>query len=405
MTTFAAKRRTQGADLRSFRPSDVDPHPNVHGVLLSDEIIFYSEQHNLIRPFNRENLKPAGYELTVGNEYFLSGSFFELDAGDDDKRTVTIPPFDVAILKTTEIVCMPTYLIARWNIRVRHAYSGLLWVGGPQVDPGYVGHLFCPIYNLSDKPVTLQVGDPIALMDFVKTTPFDKSKPDSELKRYVWPPKRMFLEDYGISDLRSALFTRAGQKLVEFEDQIKSLEARFINFTQISFAIFALVIALIALTSRANAESIALSAAFWGATTITLSFAAILIALFSYARGRVGRLVFEQYGMVFAGRAKTAANFLRRAWWLAVVICFLFAGTAGVGLYYLIEPFLRDFRQQHVLTKSDLDGLQSSMFKDIRELSDHLRQVEGQRVVTSEDLERLRREFDQKILSLRPSDK
>jgi deoxycytidine triphosphate deaminase len=240
MPSHSQKRHAERLELRSTPPSETDPHPNVTGVLLSDEIIYYADNHNLIRPFNRDNLKPAGYELTIGDEYYSSGAFFELDASDPDKQTIRIPPFDVAVLKTTEIICMPRYMIARWNIRVKHAYSGLLWVGGPQVDAGYVGHLFCPIYNLSDKPVTLHVGDPIAVIDFIKTTHFDPAKPETELKRYPWPPKRLFLEDYGIDDLRSALFTTAGQKLAEFEEQIKNLESRFIVFTQLSFAIFAL---------------------------------------------------------------------------------------------------------------------------------------------------------------------
>jgi deoxycytidine triphosphate deaminase len=153
MPSHSQKRHAERLELRSTPPSETDPHPNVTGVLLSDEIIYYADNHNLIRPFNRDNLKPAGYELTIGDEYYSSGAFFELDASDPDKQTIRIPPFDVAVLKTTEIICMPRYMIARWNIRVKHAYSGLLWVGGPQVDAGYVGHLFCPIYNLSDKPV------------------------------------------------------------------------------------------------------------------------------------------------------------------------------------------------------------------------------------------------------------
>ena len=52
---------------------------------------------------------------------------------------------------------MPRFLIGRWNIRVTVAYKGLLWVGGPQVDPGWVGHLFCPIYNLSDQEVNFKL--------------------------------------------------------------------------------------------------------------------------------------------------------------------------------------------------------------------------------------------------------
>ena len=256
MPSLSEKRHTQAEYLRSIRPSEVDPHDTSHGVLLSDEIVFYVNQCSLIAPFNSENLKPAGYELTIGDEYFINGAFLELETDNNDKNKIVIPPFEVAILKTTEVLRLPRYMIARWNIRVRHAYSGVLWLGGPQVDPGYVGHLFCPIYNLSDKEVTLRAGEPLALIDFTKTTPFDPHKPESELKRYNFPPKRLFLEDYDVGGLKSALFTRAGLKLVEFDEQIKNLESRFITFTQLSFTIFALVIAMIALVSRSNADSI-----------------------------------------------------------------------------------------------------------------------------------------------------
>jgi deoxycytidine triphosphate deaminase len=403
MPTLSEKRRAQARHLSQLLPSEVDPHPNVTGVLLSDEIIFYAGSHNLIDPFSRDNLKPAGYELTIGDEYYKSGAFLELDPENDEKNTVVIPPFEVAVLKTAEILCLPRYMIARWNIRVRHAYSGLLWVGGPQVDPGYVGHLFCPIYNLSDKTVTLHVGEAIALIDFVKTTPFRQEAPPSELKRYGHPPKRSFLEDYGIEDLRSALFTRAGEKLVEFEEQIKSLETRFVVFTQISFAIFALVIALVALVSRVNVESISLSAAFFGAATIAISVAAFLIAAFSYVRGRVGRLVYEQYGRAMGDRAQSALRYLRRWWWLGVITSLMVAVLGGWGLYLAVEPTFRDLRQGHVITKTDLDLVQRSTSSDLQNLTDRLGRIEQKRNATVDDLERLRQELDQKILAIRPS--
>jgi deoxycytidine triphosphate deaminase len=232
MPSLSKKRR----DLlsRFHPPSEHDPHPSKLGVLLSDEIQFYAEHHNLIWPFHRENLKPAAYELTLGDEYFLNGEYRSLGS---DNTTVRIPPFEVAVLKTAEILCLPRYIIGRWNIKVRHAYSGLLWVGGPQVDPGWVGHLFCPIYNLSDKPVTLRIGDQIAVIDFVKTTPFDETKSKAELLRYRYPPIRNIMQDFQIDGLRSALFTTAGQKLKDFEEAITTMTTRFTIFTQISFAI------------------------------------------------------------------------------------------------------------------------------------------------------------------------
>jgi len=381
MPSLSEKRRAQAEYLRSIAPSEQDPHETNRGVLLSDEIIFYAENCNLIAPFNRANLKPAGYELTVGDEYFINGTFLELDTEKNDKSKIVIPPFEVAILKTTEILRIPRYMIARWNIRVRHAYSGLLWVGGPQVDPGYVGHLFCPIYNLSDREVTLRAGEPLALIDFAKTTPFDPNKPESELRRYNFPPKRSFLEDYDVGGLKSALFTRAGQKLVEFDEQIKTLESRFITFTQLSFTIFALVIALIALMSRVNADSISLSTAFFGAITVGLSIAALLIAIFSYVRMRVGRIVYEQYGQVTAKTAEAVQRYLHLAWWRGVAFTALFAFGVCIGFYLLTEPAFRDIRQQRVLTKSDLDQ---------------------ERISVKRELDRLRQELEQKTSPVKP---
>jgi len=75
MSTLSLKRAAELQRLQELIPSEDDPHhTHAGGVLLSDEIIFYADNHNLIQPFYRENLKPAGYELTVGDEYFFRAS-------------------------------------------------------------------------------------------------------------------------------------------------------------------------------------------------------------------------------------------------------------------------------------------------------------------------------------------
>src|ERR1700743_2757039 len=110
MTALSKRIAEQMQKLTTIEPLEVDPHPNIFGVLLSDEITYYAENHHLIVPFDTgEKLKPAGYELSVGDEYFLSGEFHDLE------EKLTIPPFVVAVLKTTEIVRLPRFLIARWN--------------------------------------------------------------------------------------------------------------------------------------------------------------------------------------------------------------------------------------------------------------------------------------------------
>src|SRR6266542_1137367 len=375
MPSLSQKRVSERHKLADLPPSADDPHKNVNGVLLRDEIQFYVRHCHLIRPFDPKNLKPAGYELTVGNEYFISGEFLTLDADSNQKGNVVIPPFQVAVLKTAEILCIPRYLIARWNIRVTHAYSGLLWVGGPQVDPGYVGHLFCPIYNLSDREVTLHLGEAIALIDFVKTTPFD-SKSDSEFERYPFPPKRVIMPDYGIDELRSALFTKAGERLVEFEQEIRNQTTRVTTFIQISFAIFALMIAMVAIISRTNAENLAFGTAILGGGTIAISVFAVLIALSSHVGQRVGRLVYEQYGRLMGKRASRAVRFIRRAWWLGIAVSVFLSLAGGYVVYCLIDPLLVDYRQRPVLTKSDLGRFGESINAEVRKLSDRVQRLE-----------------------------
>ena len=171
METISQKRDAELRHLNSLDRDYTDPFPTIHGVLLSDQIRELAQRHSLIDPFDDKNLKSAGYELTIGDEFYVGGVYHDFSqSGMSD--TLVLPPFEVAVIKTAERVCLPRFLIARWNLRVRYAYRGLLWVGAAQVDPGYAGYLFCPIYNLSHKSVALPRGEQIALIDFVKTTPY-----------------------------------------------------------------------------------------------------------------------------------------------------------------------------------------------------------------------------------------
>ena len=117
------------------------------GVLLADMIEYYCNNDKLLDPYDSSNLKAASYELRVGLKYSVGGKIHVLRQGD----LLTIPRFEVAVIEILETINMPAFLIGRWNIRTKWAYSGLVWVGGPQVDAGYRGLLMCPIWNLSNE--------------------------------------------------------------------------------------------------------------------------------------------------------------------------------------------------------------------------------------------------------------
>jgi deoxycytidine triphosphate deaminase len=155
------------------------------GVLLSDRIKHYCTQYQLVWPYYDKQLRPAAYSLSVGRNYSIRGEPGALNDG----MSLTIEPYQVAIIETYETINMPEYLIGRWNVRTQMAYHGLLWVGGAQVDPGFRGHLCCPIYNLSTEPVTLAFRDYLAEIDFATTTFFE----DALCKKFPWADRKMIV--------------------------------------------------------------------------------------------------------------------------------------------------------------------------------------------------------------------
>jgi hypothetical protein len=163
------------------------------------------------------------------------------------------------------------------------------------------------------------------------------------------------------------------------------------------------VISLLAIVSKVNAENLALGTAVWGGIVLMISIFAVLVVLFSNVPWRVGPLVYELYGRVMGDRAEDAMRFLRRRWWVGLVTSLLIATGGAYGGYIILEPYLRDLRQQHLLTKSDLVPLETSLNVDLRDLSQRLTRLEHSHGATLEDLERLRTVLEQQIQSLRPT--
>lgn len=264
------KRRQEKEELLKYPCPDKDDF-NTHGVLLSNEIKHYAVKYKMIHPFEEECLKPAAYELRVGYEYALGGKIERLSE-DTGKNLITIPPFEVVIINTYERINLPRFLIARWNIRVKKAYEGLLWVGGPQVDPGYEGYLRCPIYNLSNKDVTLRLGEHIAIIDFVKTTPFVEG-----CKPYDRPPKRIVFDDYEPDKLESALYKAAAERIKNIERKVDKVESSIgIVFATVAILFTALTL-FVTVPSRELVPTISITG--WVYVSIILSVAAITIAL------------------------------------------------------------------------------------------------------------------------------
>ena len=235
-------------------------HPDAyHGaVLLSDQIQFYIEKlapplvHNphkkKIGPDElKDCLDAASYKLRLGDEANVGGRWKPID----ESHPLVIPAHQVAVVKTYESVNLPRFLIARWNLRVKWVYEGLLWVGGPQVDPGWQGKLYCPIYNLAEREVVIQYKERFFTMDFSRTTPFSKEPTTTGNKPIPHKPgaRAKTLQGHDVHRIRSAPF--------EALRQLSTLDTRVSSFSTFTFLVLAVLIAAIGVVAAFGGARVA----------------------------------------------------------------------------------------------------------------------------------------------------
>ena len=269
-----------------------DPRPEVWdawpgAVLLDDEIKYYAThpQYRLIDPFVEANLKPARYQLTLGSEAKVGGKTVRIDA----KNPLEIPPHQVAIVRTHETLNLPRFLIARWNLTVDMVYRGLLWVGALQVDPGWVGYLPCPLYNLSNDTVVINHHEKLFSMDFVRTTRFVRGTNLSYPDKSPPPPFNPRISYYDPNHLRSGPY-EALKDLKELTDFRNFAIAIFaVMFTAIAAVVAALGFVVIDPIASDNGELLgewALAALTVGGFAFVFSLLSIVLHLCSILRRR-----------------------------------------------------------------------------------------------------------------------
>lgn len=240
-------------------------------VLLADEIKALCEGSDpMISPFRPSQLRPASYQLLLGRDAHIGGE----DKRVDIDREIVIEPHQVAVVSTYETIKIPRDMIARWSIRVTNIYEGLLWTGGLQVDPGWEGPLFCPIYNLAERTVVLKYRDALFTMDFVRTTPVKKRLKDikEEYPKVWFTPQRRTLAEHDQHRLHSAPY--------EALRELKELQ-RFRQFgyaaVGMMFAILAIMVAALAVVAvepTVAPDGPLLS--FWPMTALVFSITSLL---------------------------------------------------------------------------------------------------------------------------------
>lgn len=227
-------------------PPELTKSTAVGSVLRKPDIQSFCDKRTppLIDPLDQNCLREsASYELRLGSRYRIG----ESDSAEwltDSKKDLIIPSHGIAIVSTYEWLNIPGCLIARWNLMVRMVYRGLVWVGSLQVDPGYQGFLFCPIYNLSNQPQILIYKDPLFIIDFVLTTP----APD---KYGLWEPRGGRYSTFDFDRLDEQRIQSAPkQQFDEMDAVIENMTSEIRRFQQVIFVVLAIIIAAVAVIAN-----------------------------------------------------------------------------------------------------------------------------------------------------------
>jgi deoxycytidine triphosphate deaminase len=180
---FAVDQDVIGKRAEQF--AAVDPYPAVPAALLStSHLIDYVAATGMVDPFRvspeenySKSLKPASHCVSLNGDFVYwtrSGGSYERHEGTvADGDELTLLPNTITYVTLEPYFRLPRYIAARFNLKIRDIYRGLLVGTGPLVDPGFIGRLSVPLHNLTSNTYTLIGGEPLVWMEFTKVSGHD----------------------------------------------------------------------------------------------------------------------------------------------------------------------------------------------------------------------------------------
>lgn len=112
-----------------------------------------------IRPFNRDALQPATYDLRIYWKVLVSPTRYNrggrLDLRKEPEQTFGVEPGRFVGALSDETLSMPLNISARFGLRSEFTRRGLVAFGGIQIDPGFRGRLAISLFNAGPEPIEL----------------------------------------------------------------------------------------------------------------------------------------------------------------------------------------------------------------------------------------------------------
>ena len=168
---------------QKFRYSD--PLSDIPPALLNKtDIAKYVAETGMLFPFDPAKLKPASYEVELGDEALYwdeDGKQYHLE---NLKATnpVKIRQNSITFVGVKTKFQIPFYIALRFNLTITHVHRGLLLGTGPLIDPGFDGKIMIPLHNLTTNDYELRPGDDLIAVEFTKVSPDSLLKDNTSLE-------------------------------------------------------------------------------------------------------------------------------------------------------------------------------------------------------------------------------
>ena len=136
-------------------------------ILVHSEIRVLVDECNLIDGFDESSIQGASYDMRLGSQYVKRG---EVKTLTNDLPTIILEPSEFSVFTSFESLKLPLNMIGHVGLMSNWARRGIVSLFSPQIDPGYWGILFVPVFNAGDAPISFTLSEKIFTVEFDTTT-------------------------------------------------------------------------------------------------------------------------------------------------------------------------------------------------------------------------------------------
>lgn len=211
--------------------SDGRPPEQIYDqTLIPRKLNSLSKEANLIENYTEDSAKGASYDFRAGDIVVVArpGEEEHDHISLKDNEKITIKPGIAYTFYSREAVNLPTNVQGRLSLKFALAAKKLFYSGGV-VDPGYEGHLFFTLFNLSSSEYEIEYEDKLVTGVFKKIPEtqksYDRDRMDS-LPSKMLPESPDFKGEIRNNEQMNSLLTTHESEISDLDAELDKLDSK-----------------------------------------------------------------------------------------------------------------------------------------------------------------------------------